>query len=65
LSSAKTTLTDPQNPQISLNEKSISKNIIVISSDSYIFKGTIKQNLLMAKENATIEEMINILKLSN
>ena len=46
-----------------INEKSISKNIIVISSDSYIFKGTIKQNLLMAKENATIEEMINILKL--
>ena len=45
-----------------INEESISKNIIVISSDSYIFKGTIRENLLMAKENATNEEMINILK---
>ena len=46
-----------------ISEESISKNIVVISSDSYIFKGTIKDNLLMAKENATNEEMINILKL--
>ena len=46
-----------------INEESISKSIVVISSDSYIFKGTIKENLLMAKENATNEEMINILKL--
>ena len=45
-----------------INEESISKNIIVISSDSYIFKGTIRDNLLMSKENATNEEMINILK---
>ena len=45
-----------------INEESISKNIVVISSDSYIFKGTIKDNLLMAKENATNEEMINIIK---
>ena len=45
-----------------ISEESISKNIVVISSDSYIFKGTIKDNLLMAKENATYEEMINMLK---
>ena len=45
-----------------INEESISKNIVVISSDSYIFKGTIKDNLLMAKQNATNEEMINIIK---
>ena len=44
-----------------INEESISKNIIVISSDSYIFKGTVKENLLMAKENATNQEMIDIL----
>ena len=45
-----------------INEDSISKNIIIISSDSYIFKGTLKDNLLMAKEDATKEEMINILE---
>ena len=45
-----------------INEDSISKNIIIISSDSYIFKGTVKDNLLMAKEDATNEEMINILE---
>ena len=46
-----------------INEKYISKNIIVISSDSYIFKGTVRENLLMAKEDVTNEEMIDILKL--
>ena len=45
-----------------IREDSISKNIIVISSDSYVFKGTLRENFLMAKENATDEEMINILK---
>ena len=46
-----------------INENYISKNIIVISSDSYIFKGTVRENLLMAKEDATNEEMRNFLKL--
>ena len=45
-----------------IKEDSISENIVLISSDSYIFKGTIKDNLLMAKYNATDEEMINVLK---
>ena len=45
-----------------IDETSLSKNIVVVSNESYIFKGSIKDNLLMAKENASDEEMINILK---
>jgi len=52
-----------QNKEIKLiEEESLSKNIVVISSDSYIFKGSIKDNLMMAKEDLTNEEMINILQ---
>ena len=52
-----------QNKELNtIDEQSLSKEIVVISNDSYIFKGTIKDNLLMAKENATNEEMINIIK---
>ena len=52
-----------QNKELNtIDEHSLSKEIVVISSDSYIFKGTIKDNLLMAKEKATKEEMINILE---
>ena len=52
-----------QNTELNtIDEESLSKNIIVISNESYIFKGTIKDNLLMAKENATKEEMINMIK---
>ena len=45
-----------------IDETSLSKNIVVVSNESYMFKGSIKDNLLMAKENASDEEMINILK---
>ena len=52
-----------QNKELNLiDETSLSKNVVVISNESYIFKGSIKDNLLMAKENASDEEMINILK---
>ena len=46
---------------ILVDENSLSKNIVIISNDSYIFKGTIKDNLLMAKQNASEEEMLNII----
>ena len=52
-----------QNKELNtIDEQSLSKEIVVISNESYIFKGTIKDNLLMAKENATKEEMISILE---
>ena len=52
-----------QNKELnSIDENSLSKNIVIISNDSYIFKGTIKDNLLMARQNATEEEMLNIIK---
>ena len=52
-----------QNKELKLiYENSLSKNIILLSNDSYIFKGSIKDNLLMAKNNASNDEMINIIK---
>ena len=52
-----------QNKELKLiDENSLSKNIILLSNDSYIFKGSVKDNLLMAKNNATNDEMINIIK---
>ena len=52
-----------QNKELNLiDENSLSKNVVLLSNDSYIFKGSIKDNLLMAKPNATDEEMINIIK---
>ena len=52
-----------QNKELNtIDEQSLSKEIVVISNESYIFKGSIKDNLLMAKENATNKEMINILE---
>ena len=52
-----------QNKELKLiDENSLSKNIILLSNDSYIFKGSIKDNLLMAKNTATNDEMLNMIK---
>lgn len=40
-----------------LNEQSIRQNISVVSQEPYIFNMTIKENLLLAKEDATDEEI--------
>ena len=40
-----------QNKELNtIDEQSLSKEIVVVSNESYIFKGSIKSNLLMAKE---------------
>lgn len=38
------------------------KNITLVSHNSYLFKGTVRENLLSGKKTATEEEMITVLK---
>jgi len=43
-------------------ETSLMKNITYISHNSYLFKGTVRENLLMGKQNATDEELWEVLE---
>lgn len=45
-----------------ISAKSLHENITHISDQGYIFSGTVEENLLLAKENATELEMIAVLK---
>ncbi len=45
-----------------ISEKSLMDNITYLSHNSYLFKGTVRENLLMAKPNATDREMLHRLK---
>ena len=45
-----------------ISPKALRKKVTRIRHDSYLFAGTIRENLLMGKENATEEEMRNALK---
>lgn len=40
-----------------IKEESIMSNITLVNHNSYLFKGTVKENLLMGNGNATSEEM--------
>ena len=44
-----------------ISEDDLMKNITYISHNSYLFKGTVRENLLMGKSNATEEEMWEVL----
>ncbi len=48
-----------------INKASLAKHITLVSTNSYIFKGSIKENLKMARENATEEEMWSALEKVN
>ena len=48
-----------------ISEKSVMDNITYISHSSYIFKGTVRDNLLMAKADAKDEELWDVLKKTN
>lgn len=48
-----------------ISEKSVMDNITYISHSSYIFKGTVSDNLLMAKADARDEELWDVLKKTN
>lgn len=49
----------------SISEQSRMANITYIGHNAYLFKGTIKDNLLIAKPNASDEELLNVLKRVN
>lgn len=48
-----------------ISEKSVMDNITYISHSSYIFKGTVRDNLLMAKADVKDEELWEVLKKTN
>lgn len=48
-----------------ISEQSLMKHVTVIKHNSYLFKGTVEENLRMAKSDATDEEMIAVLKKVN
>ena len=48
-----------------ISENSVMDNITYISHSSYIFKGTVRDNLLMAKADARDEELWDVLKKTN
>lgn len=48
-----------------IDELSLMENITTVNHNSYIFKGTVRSNLEIAKHNATDEEMYNVLQEAN
>ena len=52
-------------PVEEISEESLMKNVTLIRHDSYLFKGTVEENLRMAKPEATEAEMREVLGLVN
>lgn len=48
-----------------INPKSLMDNVTIVSYNSYVFKGTIRENLLMGNQDANDETMYQILKKVN
>lgn len=48
-----------------ISEESLMKSITYINHNSYLFKGTVKENLLMGKPDATDEELWDVLEKVN
>lgn len=48
-----------------IKEKSLMEHITLVRHNSYLFKGTVEENLLMGNSNATQEQMIEVLKKVN
>lgn len=48
-----------------IDEKTLMNNITAVNFNSYIFAGTVKDNLLIADSNASDEKMIEALKMVN
>lgn len=44
-----------------IREEDLRKNIVLVRHNSYLFKGTVRENLLMAKPEATDKEMEEVL----
>ena len=45
-----------------LSIESIRKNITYISQDAYIFKDTVRKNIILEKENITDEQILEIME---
>lgn len=63
-----TSVGDIKLPDIELSdiaEESLMKNVTYISHQSFLFKGTVKDNLIMAKNDATDDELWNVLNRVN
>ena len=52
-------------PLSSIQEESLLRNITYISHQSYLFKGTVRENLLMGKRGASVEERWAVLSRVN
>ena len=52
-------------PLSSIQEESLLRNITYISHQSYLFKGTVRENLLMGKPGASDEELWAVLSRVN
>ncbi len=48
-----------------INEADLMKRVVLVRHNSYLFKGTVEENLRMAKSNATKEEMEAVLEKVN
>lgn len=48
-----------------INEADLMKHVVLVRHNSYLFKGTVEENLRMAKPDATVEEMTEALKQVN
>ena len=48
-----------------MNESDLMKHVVLVRHNSYLFKGTVEENLRMAKLDATEEEMKAVLKKVN
>ena len=48
-----------------IKEKSLMEHVTLVRHNSYLFKGTVAENLLMGNPNATQEEMTEVLKKVN
>lgn len=48
-----------------VNEKELMRRVVLVRHNSYLFKGTVEENLRMAKSDATIEEMEQVLRKVN
>ncbi len=48
-----------------ISRESLAENLTLVSANSYIFKGTVRENLLMAKKTATESEMWQMLNKVN
>lgn len=48
-----------------IEEKNLMETITMVSHNSYLFKGTVRDNLLMGNKNATEEQLMDVLKKVN